>query len=45
MTLGRYPSKGSSLAYTPESEWTSGVGLTVLVKAMMAALQQFICSS
>ncbi|UVJ44993.1 hypothetical protein NVV94_05265 [Pseudomonas sp. LS1212] len=41
ITLGKYPSKGSWFAYTPESEWTCGVGLVVLVVAMMAALKQF----
>ncbi|RSC25211.1 hypothetical protein EGT09_01825 [Pseudomonas putida] len=31
ITLGRYPSRGSWFACTRESEWTSAVGLAVLV--------------
>ncbi len=42
VTLGRYPSKGSWFSYTPESEWTSALGLAVLVVAMMAMLRQFV---
>lgn len=42
ITLGKHPSKGSWFAYTPESEWTSAVGLAVLVIAIMAAMKQFI---
>ena len=40
-TLGKYPSNGSWLSQTPESEWTSGVGLSVLLIGMMATLKQF----
>lgn len=42
ITWGKYPSNGSWLAHTPESEWTSGAGVTVLLVGMMAALKQFI---
>ncbi|KFE50951.1 hypothetical protein [Pseudomonas syringae] len=42
ITLGKYPSKGSWFSGTPESEWTSALGLAVVVIAMMAALKQFI---
>ncbi|KTB78133.1 hypothetical protein ABNM12_02450 [Pseudomonas syringae] len=42
LTRGKYPSKGSWFAYTPESEWTSAVGFTVLMIATMAAMKQFI---
>ena len=42
VTLGRYPSKGSWLAHTPEAEWTCAAGLVVLVVAMMVALRQFV---
>lgn len=38
ITLGKHPSKGSWFAYTPKSEWTSAVGLAVLVIAIMAAM-------
>ena len=41
LTLGKYPAKGSWFASSPESQWTTGAGLTVLVIAMMAALKQF----
>ncbi|WP_455808888.1 hypothetical protein [Pseudomonas koreensis] len=42
LTRGKYPSKGSWFAYTPESEWISAVGFAVLMIAMMAAMKQFI---
>ncbi|MBX8488503.1 hypothetical protein K5D33_06425 [Pseudomonas cichorii] len=42
LTLGKYPVKGSWLAHTPQSEWTSGIGIAVLLIAMMAALKQFV---
>lgn len=42
LTLGKYPSRGSWFANTPQSEWTSAVGLAVVVIAMMAALKQFV---
>ncbi|MBX8589187.1 hypothetical protein K5D56_07350 [Pseudomonas cichorii] len=42
LTLGKYPVKGSWLAPTPQSEWTSGIGIAVLLIAMMAALKQFV---
>ncbi|MDC6491268.1 hypothetical protein EIG75_20245 [Pseudomonas syringae] len=42
ITLGKYPSKGSRFSYTPESEWTSALGLAVLAINMMAVLRQFV---
>jgi hypothetical protein len=42
VTLGKYPAKGSWFSQTPESEWTSAVGLAVLVITMMAILGQFV---
>ena len=42
VTRGKYPSKGSWFACTPESEWTCGVGLSVLAIGLMAAMKQFI---
>lgn len=42
ITLGKYPSKGSWFASTPESQWTTGTGAVVLAVAMMAALKQFV---
>jgi hypothetical protein len=44
VTLGKYPSKGSWLACTPEAEWTAAVGLAVLVVAGMVATNQFVLS-
>lgn len=41
-TLGKYPVKGSWLALTHQSEWTSAIGLAVLVIVMMAVLKQFV---
>ncbi|TFZ33634.1 hypothetical protein EWW49_29820 [Pseudomonas syringae] len=41
LTRGKYPSKGSWFAYTPESEWPSAVGFAVLMVALMAAMKQF----
>ncbi|MCQ2998266.1 hypothetical protein NLO98_00660 [Pseudomonas syringae] len=41
-TLGKYPVKGSWFTQTPQDEWTSAIGLAVLVIAMMAALKQFV---
>jgi len=41
LTRGKYPTKGSWFADTPQAQWTTGVGLAVLVIAMMAALKQF----
>ncbi|NWB98978.1 hypothetical protein HX882_24090 [Pseudomonas gingeri] len=41
LTRGKYPTKGSWFAETPEAQWTAGVGLAVLVIAMMAVLKQF----
>jgi hypothetical protein len=42
ITLGKYPSKGAWFASTPESDWTCGVGLAVLLIAGMAAMKQFV---
>lgn len=42
ITLGKYPAKGAWFSEKPESEWTAGVGLAVLMVAMMAALKQFL---
>ena len=42
ITLGKYPTKGSWFTYTPESKWTSALGLAVLVIAIMTAMRQFI---
>nr|WP_145306170.1 MULTISPECIES: hypothetical protein [unclassified Pseudomonas] len=42
VTLGKYPAKGSWFSQSPESEWTSAVGLAVLVITMMAILGQFV---
>lgn len=42
LTLGKYPSKGSWLSESPPAQWTSAIGLAVLVIAMMAALKQFV---
>lgn len=44
VTLGKYPSKGSWLACTPEADWTAAVGLAILVVAMMVATKQFVLS-
>jgi hypothetical protein len=42
LTLGRYPSKGSWFAETPDAEWTAGLGLAVAVIVGMAAMRQFV---
>lgn len=42
LTWGRYPQRGMWMSHKPEAEWTSGVGVTVLLIAMMAVLQQFV---
>lgn len=41
-TLGKYPVKDSWLTQTPQAEWTSAIGVAVLVIAMMAVLRQFV---
>ena len=41
VTWGRCPRKGMWFKDTPESNWTIGAGVAVLVIAMMVALQQF----
>nr|WP_092253985.1 hypothetical protein [Pseudomonas sp. NFACC13-1] len=42
LTLGKYPVKGSWFSVSPSAQWTSAIGLAVLVIAMMAALRQFV---
>jgi hypothetical protein len=42
MTWGRYPTKGAWFAQRQESDWTAGIGLTVLAVIMMAVLKQFV---
>lgn len=44
LTLGKYPSKGSWLACSPEADWTAAVGFAILVVAMMVATKQFVIS-
>lgn len=40
-TAGRYPSKGAWFAQRVESDWTSAVGLVVLLVVMMLLARQF----
>lgn len=42
LSLGKYPIKGSWFSESPSAQWTSGLGLAVLVVATMAALNQFV---
>ena len=42
LTLGKYPAKGSWFSESPSAQWTSAIGLAVLVIAMMAAMKQFV---
>jgi len=41
-TLGQYPAKGSWFSENPSAQWTSSIGLAVLVIAMMAGMKQFV---
>ncbi|NBA97171.1 hypothetical protein [Pseudomonas sp. R5(2019)] len=41
LTLGKYPSRRSWFSETPESQWTAGAGLAVVVIGVMLALGQF----
>ncbi|ARU88576.1 hypothetical protein B9K09_11645 [Pseudomonas sp. M30-35] len=41
-TLGRYPTKGSWFADRPETQWTAGIGLAVLVLVLMIMLKQLV---
>ncbi|MCD5994738.1 hypothetical protein KDX38_13755 [Pseudomonas sp. CDFA 602] len=41
LTLGKYPVKGSWFSTAPAAQWTSGIGLAVLLVVMMALLKQF----
>jgi hypothetical protein len=42
LTLGKYPTKGSWFSESPSAQWTSAIGLAVLVIAMMAGMKQFV---
>jgi hypothetical protein len=42
LTLGKYPAKGSWFSESPSAQWTSAIGLAVLIIAMMAAMKQFV---
>lgn len=42
LSLGKYPVKGSWFSGSPSAHCTAGIGLAVLVLAMMAALNQFV---
>jgi hypothetical protein len=42
LSMGKYPIKGCWFSQNPSAQWTSGLGLAVLVVATMAALNQFV---
>lgn len=44
ITLGKFPAKGSWFACTPESEWTSAVGVAALVIVIAAVTHYFMLS-
>ena len=42
ITWGKYPKKGVWFSDTPQSDWTAGIGLAVVLIVMMAVLKQFV---
>lgn len=42
LTQGKYPAKGSWFSESLSAQWTSAIGLAVLVIVMMAAMKQVV---